>query len=64
MAYLCIKAVHHGLNNVHFVFDGEVDEIGIDENVEGWPKGGVVLQKNGTKRSFNIIFILTLMPRF
>ena len=49
MAYLCIKAVHHGLNNVHFVFDGEVDEIGIDENVEGWPKCGVVLQENGTK---------------
>jgi len=29
------EAVHHGAYHVHFVFDGEVDEVGVDEDVVG-----------------------------
>ena len=45
---LGVQAVHHALYNVHLVFDGEVDEVGVDQNVERRPKLGVVLEEEST----------------
>ena len=42
---LGVQAVHHALDNVHLVFDGEVDEVGVHEDVEGRPQLGVVLEE-------------------
>ena len=45
---LGVEGVHHVLDNVHLVLDGEVDEVGVDQNVERRPKLGVVLEEEGT----------------
>ena len=45
---LGVEGVHHILDNVHLVLDGEVDEVGVDQNVERRPKLGVVLEEEGT----------------
>ena len=44
---LGVEGVHHVLDNVHLVLDREVDEVGIDENVEGRAELGVVLEEQG-----------------
>jgi hypothetical protein len=44
---LRVQRVHHVLDHVHLVLDGEVDEIGIDEDVEGRPELRVVLEEEG-----------------
>lgn len=41
------EAVHHRPNDVHFVSDGEVDEVGIDQDVVGGAQLGVVLEEEG-----------------
>ena len=40
---------HHGLHHIHLVLDGEVDEVGVDEDVERGPEGGVVLEEEGRR---------------
>ena len=40
-----IETVHHSLHDIYFVLDGEVDEVGIDEDVVGWTEIGVVLEE-------------------
>ena len=44
---LGIESVHHILDDVHLVLDGEIDEVGVDEYVEGGPELGVVLEEEG-----------------
>jgi len=41
----CIQAVHHRLNYVQFGLDGEVDEIGVYQNVVRWTKLSIVLEE-------------------
>ena len=63
---LGVQAVHHALDNVHLVFDGEVDEVGVHEDVEGRPQLGVVLEEESAGllnmlRSFYLVWILWLL---
>ena len=44
---LGVERVHHVLDYVHLVLDREVDEVGIDEYVEGRAELGVVLEEQG-----------------
>lgn len=46
---LCIEGVHHVLDDVHLVLDGEVDEVGVDQDVERGPKLGVILEEERTR---------------
>lgn len=41
----CIEAVHHGLENIKLVTDGEVDKVGVDQNKEWRTKLSVVLKE-------------------
>lgn len=51
---LGIQTVHHGLDNVEFVADGEADEVGVDEDVVGRGEGGVVLEEEGRGDLFDV----------
>ena len=44
---LGVEGVHHILDNVHLILDGEVDEVGVDEYVKGRAELGVVLEEEG-----------------
>lgn len=44
---LSIKTVHHALYDIQFVLEGEVDEVGIQEDVVWWTELRVVLEKQG-----------------
>ena len=46
---LGVEGVHHVLDNVHLVLDGEVDEVGVDQDVERGPKLGVILEEESTR---------------
>lgn len=41
----CIEAVHHGLENIKLVTDGEVDKVGVNQNKEWRTKLSVVLKE-------------------
>ena len=41
----CIEAVHHGLENIKLVADGEVDKVGVHQNKEWRTKLSVVLKE-------------------
>ncbi len=41
----CIQAIHHRLNDVQLGLDGEVDEIGVDQNVVWWAELSIVLEE-------------------
>ena len=41
----CIEGVHHVLDDVHLVLDGEVDEVGVNQDVERGSKLSVVLEE-------------------
>ena len=45
---LGIESVHHVLDDVHLVLDGEVDEVGVDQDVKRRPKLSVVLEEKST----------------
>ena len=42
---LCIEGVHHVLDDVHLVLDGEVDKVGVHQDVERGSQLGVVLEE-------------------
>ena len=42
---LCIETVHHGLHHVQLVLDGEVDEVGVHQDVVRGAQLGVILEK-------------------
>ena len=44
---LGVQTVHHTLDEVDLVSDGEVDEVGIDEDPVGWSELRVVLEEQG-----------------
>lgn len=44
---LRVQAVHHPLHQVNLILDGEVDEVGVHENVVRWTERGVVLEEQG-----------------
>ena len=46
---LGVEGVHHVLDDVHLVLDGEVDEVGVDQDVERGPKLGVILEEERTR---------------
>ena len=43
----CIETVHHALHNVQLVLNGEVDEVGVNQNVVGWSQLCVILEEQG-----------------
>lgn len=44
---LGIQTVHHALDQVNLVSDGEVDKVGIDQNAVRWSQLRVVLEEQG-----------------
>ena len=42
---LCVETVHHAGDDVDLVLDGEVDEVGVDEDVVGRAELHVVLEE-------------------
>ena len=42
---LGIESVHHILDDVHLVLDGEVDKVCVNQDVEGGSKLSVVLEE-------------------
>ena len=42
---LGVQTVHHALDDVHLVLDGEVDEVGVHEDVKGRPELSVILEE-------------------
>jgi hypothetical protein len=40
-----IEAVHHARNEFKLVLEGEVDEVGVDENAVGRDEGGIMCQE-------------------
>ena len=42
---LSIETIHHALNNVHFVLDREINEVCVNEDMEGGPELRVVLEE-------------------
>ena len=44
---LGVQAVHHALDEIDFVPDGEVDKVCIDEDAIGWSELCVVLEEQG-----------------
>ena len=57
---LCIEGVHHVLDDVHLVLDGEVDEVGVDQDVERGAKLSVVLEEE-CARTLNMLSGLDLI---
>ena len=57
---LCIEGVHHVLDDVHLILDGEVDEVGIDQDVERGAKLSVVLEEE-CARTLNMLSGLDLI---
>ena len=45
-----IETVHHALHDVYFVLDGEVNEVGVDEDVVRRAEVGVVLEEQRRRR--------------
>lgn len=50
---LCIKSVHHALEQLDLARDGVREEICIDEDLIRWDEGGVVLKEHGGGRLWN-----------
>lgn len=45
----CVQTVHHWLYDVEFVFDREVDEVCVDDDVKGRAELGVVAEEERTR---------------
>ena len=40
-----IQAIHHGLYDIQFILDREVDEVGIHKDMIWWPKLCIIPEK-------------------
>lgn len=47
MLTFCVKTVHHALHDIQLVLNGEVDEVGVNENVVRWSQLCVILEEQG-----------------
>mmetsp|Transcript_43631 Transcript_43631/g.110062 ORF Transcript_43631/g.110062 Transcript_43631/m.110062 type:complete len:301 (-) Transcript_43631:16-918(-) len=56
-----VKAIHHGLDDFKFVLDGEVDEVGIYDDVVRWTKRIVVAEKHRRGDFSNDMRVLLLL---
>lgn len=54
-----IQAVHHGLYNIQFILYGEVDKIGVNQNIIWRSKLSVVLKKQCRRGLFPVMRKIT-----
>jgi len=56
------NSYHHRLHDIHFVLDGEVDKVGVDEDMKGWAEGGVILEeeRGRDRRSFRRLHLVRI----